>query len=155
MHTQTRKTTVTFTRPFQLDGFEAVLPAGMYSMESENDVLDGMFLPDCLRTSVLIQLHSTPGSLGYSQTLTVSWKALEAALLWDRTSAVAPTEPGLEEMPLGPIARLPMHRDGSDKLEQTLVRHEPATRAPLEPAARQASRANKKALFQRHGTESR
>ena len=64
MQTQTRKTTVAFARPFQLDGLETVLPAGVYSVESENDVLDGMFLPDCLRPSVLIHLHSTPGSPG-------------------------------------------------------------------------------------------
>jgi hypothetical protein len=58
---------VTFARPFAPDGFERVLPSGIYSVESENDVLDGMFLPDCLRTSVLIHLPSTPGSPGYAQ----------------------------------------------------------------------------------------
>ena len=87
MHTQTIKTTVTFLRPFQLDGFEAVLPAGVYGVESENDVLDGMFLPDCLRPSVLIHLHATPGSSGHAQTLTVPWAVLEVALLRDRSPA--------------------------------------------------------------------
>jgi hypothetical protein len=113
MHTQTRKTTVTFVRPFQLDGLEKVLPAGVYRVESEDDVLEAMFLPDCLRTSVLIHLHSTPGSPGYAQTLTVPWAALEAALLRDRSAAtVALPEPGLEEMLLDPMVRQVMRSDG-------------------------------------------
>ncbi len=114
MHTQTRKTTVTFTRPFQLDGLEKVLPAGVYNVESENDVLDGIFLPDCLRSSALIHLHATPGSPGYAQTLTVPWALLEAALLRDRgpaTMALLP-EPGLEEMLLDPMVRQLMRSDG-------------------------------------------
>lgn len=115
MHTQTRKTTVTFARPFQLDGLERLLPAGVYSVESENDILDGMALPDCLRMSVLIHLHSTSGSPGYAQTLTVPWQELQAARLWDRNPAVAPTEPGLEEMLLDPAIRLLMRSDGVSK----------------------------------------
>jgi hypothetical protein len=86
MHTVTQKKTVTFVRTFRLDGFEKELPAGTYEVESENDVLDGMFLPDCMRRSVRIDLPSTPGSPGYSQTLTVSWTILEAALSKDRSS---------------------------------------------------------------------
>ena len=127
MHTQVRRKTVTFAHPFQLDGLDKVLPAGTYSVESENDVLDGMFLPDCLRTSVLIQLHTMPGSSGYSQTLTVSWEALEAALLRDRSPAVmAPPEANLEEMLLDPIVRQIMHSDGvSEAAIRDLVSHLP------------------------------
>lgn len=116
MHTQTIKTTVTFLRPFQLDGFEAVLPAGVYGVESENDVLDGMFLPDCLRPSVLIHLHVTPGSPGHAQTLTVPWAILEVALLRDRSPATtALPEPCLEEMSLDPMVRQLMRSDGVSK----------------------------------------
>jgi len=112
MLTQKRKTTVTFAHSFPLDGFERVLPAGLYSVESEDDVSDGMFLPDCLRTSVLIHLHSTLDSPGYSETLTVPWTALEAALShdsWPVTPSV--TEAGLEAMLLDPIIRSLMHSD--------------------------------------------
>jgi hypothetical protein len=113
MHTQTKRKTVTFARAFLLDGLDKVLPAGAYSVESENDVLDGMFLPDCLRTSVLIHLHKMPGSSGYSQTLTVSWEALEAALSRDQSPAVvAPPQASLEEMLLDPIIRQIMYSDG-------------------------------------------
>lgn len=99
MHTQTRKTTVSFARPFQLDGLEKVLPAGFYNVESENDVLDGMFLSDCLRPSVLIHLHAAPGNPVYAQTMTVPWAVLEAALLRDRGPAsMALPEMSLEEM---------------------------------------------------------
>ena len=112
MHTCLKLTTVTFRRPFQLSGFRAVLPAGEYSVESENDVLDGMFLPDCLRSPVLIHLHATPGNPGYAQTMTVPWAVLEAALLWDRSSATsALSEPSLGEMLLDPTVRQLMHAD--------------------------------------------
>jgi hypothetical protein len=132
MHTQTRKTTVTFTRPFQLDGLQAALSAGVYNVESENDVLDGMFIPDCLRSSILIHLHATPGSPGYSQTLTVPWAVLEAALLWDRSSATtALPEPGLEEILLDPMVRQPMRSDGvSEVHSRDLLSHLP-TRKPF------------------------
>lgn len=109
MHTQTRNTAVKFARPFQLDELEKVLPSGV---ESENDVLDGMILPDCLRTSLPIHLHSTPGSPGHSQTLTAPWQALEVALLRNRSPAVASTEPGLDEMLLDPTMRLLMRSEG-------------------------------------------
>ena len=127
MHAQTRKTAVTFERPFQLDGFEKELPAGVYSVESENDVLDGMFLPDCLRPSVLIHLHATPASPGYAQTLTVPWADLEAALLRDGSPAkVALREPGLEEMLLDPSVRQLMRSDGVSKAHvRDLVSHLP------------------------------
>jgi len=125
MHTQTRRKTVTFARSFQLDGLDEMLPAGTYNVESENDVLDGMFLPDCLRTSVLIQLHTMPGSSGYSQTMTVSWEALEAALLRDRSPAlVSSPEANLEEMLLDPIIRQIMYSDGVSEAQiRDLVSH--------------------------------
>lgn len=126
MHIETRKTTVTFERPFRLDGLEMDLPAGEYGVESENDVLDGMFLPDSLRTSVLIHPHSTAGTPGYSQTLAVPWEVLEAALSRDRSRAAPPIEPGLEEMLLEPIIRLLMRSDGvSEASIRDLVSHLP------------------------------
>ncbi|HSS64896.1 MAG TPA: hypothetical protein VLS27_10700 [Gammaproteobacteria bacterium] len=103
---------MTFARPSQLDKLEKVLPAGVYSVESENDVLDGMILPDCLRTSLPIHLNSTSGSPGHSQTLTTPWQALEVALLRNWSPAVASTEPGLDEMLLDPTIRLLMRSDG-------------------------------------------
>lgn len=127
MHTQPRTTTVTFIPPFQLDGFEGMLPAGMYSVESENDVLDGMFLPDCLRPSVLIHLHAVPGSPGYAQRLTVPWVVSEAALLYDRSSATtALPEPDLEKILLDPMVRQLMRADGvSEAYVRELVSHLP------------------------------
>jgi len=113
MHTQTRRKTVTFARPVQSDGLDKVLPAGAYNLESENDVLDGMFLPDSLRTSVLLQLHTMPGSSGYSQTLTVPWEALESALLKDRSPAlIAPLEADLKVRLLDPRIRQVLRSDG-------------------------------------------
>lgn len=111
-----KKSSVRFACPFQLDGFETVLPAGVYSVETEDDLLDAMFLPDCLRNPVLIRLHPMPGSPGYSQTLTVAWETLQAALSRDRGTAVlALPKPGFEEMlPEPKIRPLPCPQRRSD-----------------------------------------
>ena len=134
MHTQTRKTTVTFSRPFQMDGFEEELPAGVYEVESEYDILDGLFLPDCRRTSVLIHLQSNSGSSGYAQTLTVPWLDLEAALVRDRLPAMSTANPGLEEILLDPIIRKLMRSDDVSEAEiRDLVSGPPKrTRAPVD-----------------------
>lgn len=125
MHTQTRKTTVTFTHSFQLDGFEMELPAGMYDVESKNEFLNGMFLPDCLRPSVLIHLHATPGSTGHAQTMSVPRATFEAALLRDRSPATMTSpEIGLEEMLRDPGVQQLMRSDGvSDSYVRDLISH--------------------------------
>jgi hypothetical protein len=117
MQTRTRKTEVTFRRPFTLEGFDEVLPAGVYRVESDDDILDAMFLPECLRASAVLHLHARPGSPMYTQTLTVPWQELEMALARDRGPAATPVDPDLDEMPMELIARLVMRRDGTPKAE--------------------------------------
>jgi hypothetical protein len=83
---------VTFRRAFVIDGFDGVLPAGSYKLELEQEILDGRFLPDSLRPSVLIHLHATLGSPALAQTLTVPWDALEMALNRDQLPAETPAD---------------------------------------------------------------
>lgn len=99
MYMHTRKKSVTFLRDFKLGSLAEILPAGTYEVESEEDVLDEMFLPDCLRTSVLIHLQPTVASPGLSRTLTILWRELEAALIGDKVPSVPSTvEPGINEI---------------------------------------------------------
>lgn len=103
---------LTFRRPFVIDGFDGVLPAGAYKLESEQQILDGRFLPDSLRSSVLIHLHAKLGSPALAQTLTVPWDVLETALSCDQLPAEMPADLDLDQMMLEPIVRLVMSRDG-------------------------------------------
>lgn len=92
MQWHTINSTVTFRRAFVINGFDGVLPAGAYKLEFKQEILDGQFLPDSLRPSVLIHLHAKLGSPALAQTLTVPWDALEMALNRDQLPAETPTD---------------------------------------------------------------
>jgi len=106
-------------QPFVLDGFEGTLPAGTYDLESEQEILDGMSLPDCLRTSVLIHLQSKIGSPALAQTLTVPWDALERAQIRDQAPVDSASDVLLAGMLADPIVQLVML---SDRVSETEVR---------------------------------
>lgn len=50
MTTRTTKAAVTFTRPFSLSGFDGEQPAGPYSVETDEELLDGVSFPAYRRT---------------------------------------------------------------------------------------------------------
>lgn len=103
---------MTFNRPFVLDGFKGTLPAGTYELESEQELLDGMSLPDCPRTSVLIHLHSKIGSPALAQTRTVPWEVLERAQIRDQAPAESPSDVVMNRLLADPIVRMVMLSDG-------------------------------------------
>jgi hypothetical protein len=111
MQTYTKNSTVTFRRAFTFEGFDEALPAGEYRVTSEEDILDGISLPDCLRTYAVLHLHPTPGRFGLARTLTVSWEELERALSYDSRFAAMPADPDFDEMMAEPIIRLRMQAD--------------------------------------------
>jgi hypothetical protein len=117
MTTRIKKSTMTFVRPFVLDGFEGMLPAGTYELESEQEILDGMSLPDCLRTSVLIHLHSKDRSPALARTLTVPWDVLESAQIRDQSPADSPSDVLLADWLADPIVQLVMRSDGVSETE--------------------------------------
>jgi hypothetical protein len=87
---------VTFRRPFVLGGFDEVLPAGDYIVETDEEMLDGISFPAYRRISTLIYLHAKPGSPGRRQALTIDPNELDAALLRDRAPAEMPAAAGNE-----------------------------------------------------------
>lgn len=107
-----RKTAATFARPFELEGFDGWLPAGRYELESEQEILDGMPMPDRLQTSVLIHLHAKAGSPALAQTLTVPWEVLDRARNRDETRAELPCDVFLDRLLADPIVQLLMLSDG-------------------------------------------
>jgi hypothetical protein len=64
-----------------------VLPAGTYSVETDEELLEGISFPAYRRILTLIHLHAKPGHPGLTQTLTVDPNELDAALKRDQAPA--------------------------------------------------------------------
>ncbi len=116
MTIRTSTDTVTFKRPFVLGGFDEELSAGTYSVETDEELLDGLSFPAYRRILTMIRLHAKSGHPGLTRTLTIDPKELDAALKRDQAAAM-PAEPDLDEMMMEPIVRLLMRRDGLSESE--------------------------------------
>ncbi|MDH3472732.1 MAG: hypothetical protein OEM59_03480 [Rhodospirillales bacterium] len=113
MTTRTSKKTVTFRRPFVLGGFDEVLPAGAYIVETDEELLEGISFPVYRRVSTLIHLHAKPGQPGRSQTLTIDPNELDAALKRDQALVEIPVGRDASQKTLKGTTEL--HREKSDR----------------------------------------
>ena len=86
MAIRTTKNTVIFNKPFILGGLDEMLPAGAYSVETDEELLEGISFPAYRRILTLIHLHSSPDRPGVTETLTIDPNELDAALKRDRES---------------------------------------------------------------------
>lgn len=84
MTTRTTTTTVTFARPFRLRGFDEVLPAGDYAVETDEERLEGVFSVAYRRVQTLLHLPGRSGRRGGSRTLVIDRGALDEALARDQ-----------------------------------------------------------------------
>ena len=84
MTTRTTKSTVTFTRPFNLNGFDGMQPAGCYSVETDEELLEGASFPAYRRMATMMQLEAPAhGSTGILQVAVINPDELAAALAVD------------------------------------------------------------------------
>ena len=90
MTTRTIKRTVVFEKSFVLGGFDEVLSAGAYSVETDEELLDGISFPAYRRISTLIRLPTKSGNPAFTRALTIDPNELDAALLRDQASAAVP-----------------------------------------------------------------
>jgi len=79
MTTRTTSKTVTFSRPFILDGFERVAPAGTYNVETEEELLEDVSFPAWKRVMTSIELTH----LGTTQHVWIDPAELHEALMRD------------------------------------------------------------------------
>jgi hypothetical protein len=123
MVTRTTIKSVTFKRPFVLGEFDEVQPAGVYRVETDEELLEGISFPVYRRTLTMIHLHASPGHPGRTQMLDVNPTDLEAALERDKESSVPVErrspglEPKLEDLMADPIFQLIMCSDGLSQAE--------------------------------------
>ncbi len=100
MTIRTSRKTVIFGRPFTLRGFDEVLPAGAYTVETDEEPLAGISFLAYRRISTLLHLHGKPGSAVLTRVLTVDPNELDAALERDRAPAEAPVGRDAHRKPL-------------------------------------------------------
>ena len=56
MATRTSSKQVTFRRPFLLSGFDSIQPAGTYTVDTEEELIDALSFPAWKRVATMMQL---------------------------------------------------------------------------------------------------
>ncbi len=94
MTMRTTKRTVNFSRPFMLGAFSEQFPPGRYSIETDEELLDGMYFPAYMRGTTVMQLIADPRRPGITEHAAIDPFQLEAALALDAvlTSMSSPGE---------------------------------------------------------------
>ena len=80
---RTTQRTVTFTRPFKLGESCEHYPAGRYSIETDEELLEDASFPAYLRKATMMQLIADPRRPGITEIVTIDPQQLEAALAAD------------------------------------------------------------------------
>ena len=92
--TRTTRQTVTFARPFVLSDVEGAQPAGSYTVETDEELLQALSFPAHRRLETRIRLRGADGGAGFEQVVRIDPADLDDALAKDatgepRTAAVA------------------------------------------------------------------
>jgi hypothetical protein len=80
MIVRTTTRTVTFARPFMLKGIDEEQPAGSYTVETDEELLEGASVPAYRRIATLIRLPGRPGSTVLGYVVDIDSAELTAAL---------------------------------------------------------------------------
>lgn len=78
MMNRTTLTQIVFTRPFSLTGLDGLQPAGTYTIETEEELLEGLSFPAYRRTGTVMLLPAKPGSMITGQAVAVDPAELNA-----------------------------------------------------------------------------
>jgi hypothetical protein len=116
-----------FSRPFMLGAFSEQFPAGRYSIETEEELLDGMYFPAYMRPTTVMHLIPDPRRPGITEHAEIDPFQLEAALALDAVlaSISSPgtgyplTAPGTEQ---GAASRTAQPAETSSTLDLTEVK---------------------------------
>jgi hypothetical protein len=113
MTIRTSRKTVTFRKPFTLRGVEEILPAGAYTVETDEEPLLGVSFLAYRRISTLLHVPGRPGDRVLTRVLTVDPNELDAALERDRAGAEASVDLDADRRTLTKAAR--QSREASDR----------------------------------------
>ena len=62
MTTRTRRETVTFTRPFRIEGIDRLLPAGTWEVITDEEMIEGLSFASFRRVATMIMVPAPRGS---------------------------------------------------------------------------------------------
>jgi hypothetical protein len=79
MSIRTNRTTVAFIRPFAVIGLDALQPAGTYTIETDEELIDGVSFPACRRMGTTIFLPAHPPRPGWAEVAQIDPREIEAA----------------------------------------------------------------------------
>jgi len=128
MTVRTSQKTVTFRRPFSLSALDEMQPAGTYTVETNEELLEALSFPAWRRTATVISLRPRGGA-GLGQDLEVDPAELEAvaeADALDLPQAVA--EATLGDLLADGVLQQAVHSAGLSPTEFKTLLHELATR---------------------------
>ena len=83
MTVRTTSRTVTFTHPFNLSGVDEVQPAGTYTVETDEELLQTLSVPAYRRISTLMRLPARPTGAMLTQIVEINALELAAVLARD------------------------------------------------------------------------
>lgn len=98
MTMRTSRKIVTFRRPFSLSGMEAAQPAGTYTVETNEELLEDVSFPVWRRTTTVILLRPQAGAVSPRQDLEIDPSELDAAQKNDDA-----IQPGIVDASLGEL----------------------------------------------------
>lgn len=124
MTTRTTSKTVSFKKQFMLESVGELLPAGTYTVETDEVPLEGISFIAYRRIQTLLHVPGRPADRVRASVLTIDPEELEAALQRDRAPSELRSEPDLDAMLMDPIVGLVMRSDGLSEsdVRQTLSR---------------------------------
>jgi hypothetical protein len=83
MMTRTTRKTITFRRPFSMSAIDKVQPSGTYTVDTDEELIDGLSFLAYRRVATLLHLPSTSSRVGVTEIVTIDPLELEAALKKD------------------------------------------------------------------------
>ena len=79
MSIRTTRETVAFARPFTVIGLDEFQPAGTYTVETDEELIDGVSFPAYRRIGTSIFLPAHPARPGWAEVAQIDPRELEAA----------------------------------------------------------------------------
>lgn len=89
MAARTTTKSVTFGHSFTLGEFEEILPPGIYEIETDEELIEGVSFQAYRRVLTVIRLPAASGNPSLMRALTIDPDDLDAAILRDRTATVS------------------------------------------------------------------
>jgi hypothetical protein len=83
MSLRTTSRTITFARPFSLEGLDGTQPAGTYTVQTDEEPIEGLSFVAYRRVATVIFLPLSHRGTGSFQAIPVTPEALNAALAQD------------------------------------------------------------------------